>query len=154
MNTHDRTKFTYTCYIAASPEKVWEALTNPAFTELYWAGRNIVSNWKPGASVQMLKADGSVDWEGEIVTVSPHRVLAFTFLAPRFEAAGPGKPTRVSIELTQQETAVRMTLVHEGFESDSTSFEGISQGWPAIVSSLKSLVETGKAIDFPAWRGK
>jgi uncharacterized protein YndB with AHSA1/START domain len=154
MNAQERTKFTYTCYIASSPERVWEALTNAALTEKYWAGRDIVSNWKPGASVQMLKADGSVDWEGEIIAITPRRLLAYTFLAPRFEARSPGKPTRVTIELTQQDTAVRLTLTHEGFEPESKSFEGISEGWPAILSSLKSLVETGKAIDFPAWRGK
>jgi uncharacterized protein YndB with AHSA1/START domain len=154
MNAHERTKFTYTSYIAAPPEKVWEALTSAALTEQYWAGRNIVSNWKPGASVQMLKSDGSVDWEGEIITVTPRRLLAYTFLAPRFEAGPPGKPTRVTVELAQQETSVRLTLTHEGFQPDNHSFEGISEGWPAILSSLKSLVETGKAIDFPTWRGK
>jgi uncharacterized protein YndB with AHSA1/START domain len=154
MNATDRSKFTCTSYIAASPEKVWEALTSPAFTEQYWAGRHIVSTWKPGASVQMLKADGSVDWEGEVITITPRRLLAYTFLAPRFEPGSPEKPTRVTIELTQQETAVRLTLSHEGFKPDSKSYEGISQGWPAILSSLKSLLETGRAIDFPAWRGK
>jgi uncharacterized protein YndB with AHSA1/START domain len=154
MNADDRTNFVYTSYIRASPQRLWEALTSAAFTQQYWAGRHIVSVWKPGASVQMLKADGSVDWEGEIITVTPNRLLTFTFLAPRFEPESGSRPTRVTIELIEQETAVRLTLTHEGFETGSNSFDGICQGWPAILSSLKSLVETGKAIDFPAWREK
>jgi len=153
MNVTDRAKFTYTIYIAASPGKVWEALTTAAFTEQYWAGRHIVSAWKPGASIQML-ADGNVDWEGEVITITPPRLLAFTFLAPRFKPGATEPPTRVTLELVPQEAAVRLTLTHEGFEPESKAFEAICLGWPAILSSLKSLVETGKGIDFPSWRGK
>jgi len=154
MNANNPAKFTYTSYVAAAPEKVWEALTSPACTERYWAGRHIVSNWKPGASVQMLKPDGSVDWEGEVIKAAPPHVLAYTFLAPRVEPGATEPPSHVTVELVSQDKAVRLTLTHDGFEPDSKTYDSIAQGWPAILSSLKSLVETGKAIEFPAWKSK
>jgi uncharacterized protein YndB with AHSA1/START domain len=151
MNTHERSKITYTNTIAASPEKIWGALTSAAFTQKYWAGRHIVSTWKPGASVQLLNPDGTVDWEGEVLKAAAPRVLSFTFLAPRFEPGVTEPPSRVTIELNQEGSGTRLTLVHDGFSPDSKTCECVSQGWPAILDNLKSWIETGKALDSPAW---
>ena len=151
MNTHDRSKFTYDSYVSASPEKVWEALTSAAFTQKYWAGRHIVSTWKPGASVQMLNPDGSVDWEGEVLKAAVPRVLSFTFLAPRFEPGATEPASRVTIELTPEGHGVRLMLTHDEFSADSRTCDCVSQGWPAILNNLKSWVETGKANESPAW---
>jgi uncharacterized protein YndB with AHSA1/START domain len=151
MNTHDRSKFTYTSRIAASPERIWEALTSAAFTQKYWAGRHIVSTWKPGASVQMLNPDGSVDWEGEVLKAAAPRVLSYTFLAPRFEPGATEPASRVTIELIPEGAAVRLTLTHDEFSPDSKTCDCVSQGWPAILDNLKRWMETGTAIDSPAW---
>lgn len=154
MNAIEQPKFTYTSSIAATPEKVWEALTSAGFTEKYWAGRHIVSNWKPGGSVQLLKPDGSVDWEGEVIKATPPRFLAFTFQVPRVEPGATELPSHVAIELTEEGTGVRLTLAHDEFEPASKVFDSISEGWPAVLNNLKSLLETGKAVAFPGWKDK
>lgn len=152
MYASDWPKFTYTSYITASPEKVWEALTSAVHTQQYWAGRHIVSAWKPGASVQLLNPDGSVDWEGEIITAASPRTLSYTFLVPRVEPGATEPASRVTIELDQYHEGVRLALLHEGFGSASTIYERVKEGWPAILSGLKSLVENGKAMASPAWK--
>lgn len=151
MNSHDQSKFTHTSYFGAPPEKIWEALTSAAFTEKYWAGRHIVSNWKPGASVQMLNPDGSVDWEGEVLKAASPQVLSFTFQVPRFELGTTEPPSRVTIELTPEGQGTRLTLAHDEFSLESRTFDCVSQSWPAILDNMKRWVETGKAIDSPAW---
>jgi uncharacterized protein YndB with AHSA1/START domain len=151
MNATDRSKFTCTSCIAASPEKVWEALTSAAFTQKYWAKRHIVSTWKPGASVQLLNPDGTVDWEGEVIKAAPPRVLSFTFSAPRVELGATEPPSSVTIELDPEDGGVRLILTHEGFGPESRTCDLVSRGWPAVFGNLKSLLETGKAVAAPAW---
>lgn len=154
MNAIEQPKFTYTSSIAAAPDKVWEALTSPGFTEKYWSGRHIVSNWKPGGSVQLLKPDGSVDWEGEVIKATAPSFLAFTFQVPRVEPGATEPPSHVAIELAEEGAGTRLTLAHDGFEPASKVFESIAEGWPAVLNNLKSLLETGKAVTFPGWKDK
>src|SRR4030095_8007184 len=137
MNAADRTKFTCTSYICASPQRVWEALTSAAFTQQYWAGRHIVSTWKPGASVQMLKADGHVEWEGEIVKAAAPRVLSYPFLVPRVEPGATEPESLVTFELIPVSIATEVSLTHEGFPPDSANFRCMSKAWPAILGNLR-----------------
>jgi uncharacterized protein YndB with AHSA1/START domain len=150
MNSIDQSAFTYTDHVAAPPEKVWEALTSPAATQQYWAGRNIVSAWKPGASIQMLKPDGTVDWEGEIITANPPRLLSYTFLVPLVEPGATEPPSSVRIELAPDREGTRLTLTHEGFGPESRVCECVRAGWPEVLGNLKKLVETGRAAALPA----
>ena len=133
-------------------QRGWEALTSAAFTHAYWAGRHIVSTWKPGASVQLLNPDGSVDWEGEVVTVTPPRVLSYTFEAPRVELGATEPPSRVMFDIQPEGAGARLSLIHDGFAPGSKTHDRVSDGWPGILSNLKSLLETGKAVDSPQWR--
>jgi uncharacterized protein YndB with AHSA1/START domain len=75
----NKPEFVYVSYIATTPEKLWEALTSAEFTRQYWADGSIHSDWKVGSSVKLLKADGELDWRGEILQADPPRVLAYTF---------------------------------------------------------------------------
>jgi uncharacterized protein YndB with AHSA1/START domain len=139
--------FVYCTYIASTPEKIWEALTGGDFTAQYWGGRRIESDWKPGSAVKHRQEDGSYEWQGEVLEADPPKLLSYTF-----DVLDDGEPaSRVTFELVPFMGHVRLTLTHDDFEPGSKTFEGISQGWPAILSSLKSLLETGKPL-FPDWR--
>ncbi|HTN82148.1 MAG TPA: SRPBCC family protein [Sorangium sp.] len=139
-------EFVYVTYIASTLEKVWEALTTGEFTRQYWGGRTIQSDWRPGSSVRHVKEDGSFDWEGEILEADPPKLLSYTFGNKHGE-----RPSRVTFELTLLGPHVKLTLTHGDFAEDSKVLPAISNGWPAILSSMKSLLETGKAL-YPEWR--
>ncbi len=140
--------FVYVTYIAAAPENVWEALTSPDFTQQYWGGMRIQSDWRPGSPVQHIKDDGSVDWEGEVIEADPPRRLAYTFNC----AGRTGTESRVTMRIESYGEVVRLTVTHEGYEPGSKDYEGIAMGWPAILSSMKSLLERGEALSYP-WKG-
>ncbi|AGP35608.1 SRPBCC family protein [Sorangium cellulosum] len=139
-------EFVYVTYIASTLDKVWEALTTGEFTRQYWGGRTIQSEWKPGSAVKHIKEDGSFDWEGEVLKAEPPKLLAYTFGNVLGE-----RPSRVTFELAQLGAHVKLTLTHDQFAENSKVLPAISNGWPAILSSMKSLLETGKAL-YPEWR--
>ncbi|HEY9658904.1 MAG TPA: SRPBCC family protein [Allocoleopsis sp.] len=143
----DKPQFVYVVYIATTPEKLWEALTSGEFTQKYWGGRKIQSDWKVGSPVKHVKDDGSSDWEGEVLQCDPPRLLSYTFHAPGEKQE---QPSRVVFELEPNGSTVKLTLTHD--ELDEKSFMVISRGWSAILSSLKSLLETGNPLIFAAWK--
>lgn len=158
----DKPRFVYVTYIASTPEKVWEALTRGEFTCQYWGGRRIQSDWTPGAPVTHLKEEGSVDWKGKVLEAEPPRRLSYTFdpqnddempdyEGERVDLNQRERPSRVTFEIDDYMGQVRLTLVHDEFEPESKVLQGISHGWPAILSSLKSLLERGSPL-FPDWR--
>ncbi|QRG70201.1 SRPBCC family protein [Brevibacillus choshinensis] len=142
--------FVYVSYIATTPEKLWEALTSSEFTEQYFFGSKIESDWKVGSSITYSR-DGKVSDYGTILKCEPYRVLSFTwtYVADR---ATREEPSQVTFELKQMGSAVKLTLKHEKLvaadivEKEDT-FEGLNNGWPAILSNLKSLLETGKTLE-------
>jgi uncharacterized protein YndB with AHSA1/START domain len=138
----------YVTYIAASPEAVWQALTEPRFTRRYWPGGKVSSDWQVGSPVQYLTEGGAVGWEGEVVQADAPRVLAFTLHMLISEAHRLEAPSRVSFELEVVQGVVKLTLTHDNFESDSATYDTTVHGWPAIMSSLKSLIETGHPLPF------
>lgn len=143
----DEGRFVYVVHIAATPEKVWEALTTGEFTRHYWAARTIESDWKVGSPVKMTQKDGSPDWEGEVLESDPPKVLSYTFADRENGTTEPA--SRVRITLTVLGTATTLKLVHDRFP-DGKVDPSIEQGWPAILSSLKSLLERGEPLDFGA----
>jgi uncharacterized protein YndB with AHSA1/START domain len=144
----DKPKFVYITYIATTPEKLWEALTDGQFTRRYWGGRLIQSDWNVGSPVKHVKEDGGVDWRGEVLQSQWPRLLSYSFRMEISEAHRGERPSRVTFELQPMGSVVKLTLTHEDFESDSATFETTRHGWPAIMSSLKSLVETGSPLPF------
>lgn len=156
----NKPEFVYVTYIDATPSKVWNALTNGEFTRQYWGGRRISSDWQVGSKVQHFKDDDSIDWVGEVLEANPPRRLSYTFdpstemSEQKGEQADPHraeKPSRVTFEIDEYMGKVRLTLTHDQFEPGSKVLPGISMGWPAILSSLKSLLERGEPL-FPDWR--
>ncbi|HYM90300.1 MAG TPA: SRPBCC family protein [bacterium] len=150
--------FVYATYIRTTPEKLWEALTNGDFSEKYWMGFRIEVELKAGGSVRILPPKDPErygDHAGKVLVCEPLRKLVYTF-APKDKpevAAKRDGPSRVTYELTPMGPMVKLRLIHENLlpedlEKDPNKFQGVNNGWPAVMSSLKSLLETGKAITF------
>jgi uncharacterized protein YndB with AHSA1/START domain len=153
-------KFVYTTYIKTTPQRLWQALTEPAFTSQYW-GPTFTSDWAAGAPmVWSQRGTDIADPEQVVLEADPYRRLAYTWHTFNEEAVTAfGVPSdiaaeaarearsRVSFELTPAGALVRLTVVHDGFAPGSTVLEGIQGGWPAILSALKTLLETGENVN-------
>jgi len=153
----NKPEFVYVSYIATTQEKLWEALTSSEFTSQYWNGRTIHSDWKVGSPVKLLKADGALDWIGEILQSNPPHLLSYTFDPQSFlRSAGISEPSsRVTFEISglgseksSKRDVVRLQVTHDNFEPGSKVVGAVAQGWPSILSSLKSLLESGRSLEF------
>ncbi|SCK17115.1 Uncharacterized conserved protein YndB, AHSA1/START domain [Variovorax sp. HW608] len=143
----EQTRFVYVTYIRSTSEKVFEAIMKPEVTRRYWGHEN-VSDWKPGSTWEHVRAnqERTVDLVGKVVEVSPPTRLVFTWTSPS-QAADPDSYTRVSFEVVPYEDMVRLTVTHDELEAGSEMDKGIQHGWPMVLSSLKSLLETGQGLD-------
>jgi uncharacterized protein YndB with AHSA1/START domain len=133
----------YVSYIRTSPEKLWQALTDPEFTKQYWFGMRSESTWKPGASWQLVAGDGKIWDAGEVVEAKPPRRLVIRWQhqnKPELKAEGP---TLCTMELEPNGSAVKLTITHTIERESSKVIEAVSGGWPKVISNLKSLLETG-----------
>jgi uncharacterized protein YndB with AHSA1/START domain len=140
-------RFVYVTYIRTTPEKLWQALTDPEFTRRFWCGTRHESEWKPGASWRIMKPDGGVADSGEVLEIEPPRKLVLTWrneFKPELRAEGY---SRLTYELEQQGEAVKLTVIHEIDKPDSKLINAVSGGWPMILASLKSLLETGEPLE-------
>ncbi len=145
--TRETTSFVYATYIRSTPEKVFEAITKPEIARRYWGHEN-VSNRSAGADWKHVRADGerTVELVGKVVEVSAPRRLVITW-ASASQAADPASYSRVTFEIVEYDGMVRLTVTHDELEAGSSMARGISQGWPTVLSSLKSLLETGEGLD-------
>ena len=137
----------YTIYIASTPEKVWEALTSAEFSKRYFFGNSVEVEQKVGGAYIVRTPDGALHISGEVMECDPPRRLSFTFNVnwpALIETLGP---TLVTYEIEQAGEAVKLTMTesHDRPLSDDI-LSGGRQGWPAILSSLKSVLETGKPL--------
>ncbi|MEO8751511.1 MAG: SRPBCC family protein [Casimicrobiaceae bacterium] len=149
--------FVYVSYIATTPEKVWQAFVDTDVMRQYWIGSSAdcarvnVSDWKPGSAWEHQRTDGSgiVDIVGKVVESNPPRRLVYTWARPA-DAADDSKHSRVVIDIEPQgDGLVRLTVAHEDLERDPQMLSGISGGWPKVLSNLKTLLETGRALPRP-----
>jgi len=143
----EKSKFVYVTYIRTTPEKLWRALLDPEFTRQYWVGTHQESDWKPGASWRLMIPDGRVVDSGEIVEIDPQRKLVLTWrkeFIPELHLEGY---SRLTYELEQQGDSVKLTVLHEMDKPGSKLIEAVSNGWPLILASLKSLLETGESLE-------
>ncbi len=137
----------YTIYIAAPPEKVWQALTSAAFSRQYFSGLAIEADLKIGGALIVRAPDGSVHIGGEVIECDPPRRLTVTWNVNWPGLVEKLGPTLVTYEIEPAGDATRLTMLqsHDREISDDILSGGRS-GWPAILSSLKSLLETGQAL--------
>lgn len=145
----DRPCFVYVTYIESTPERVWEALTNPDLSGQYW-GHGNVSDWQPGSCWEHRRVDGSgiADVVGTVLESAPPRRLAMTFDSPGQEP--PGGPSKVTFDVEPYHEIVRLTVTHENLAGDD-ALEAVSAGWPAVCANLKSLLETGHVLPRAPW---
>ena len=139
-------EFVYVTYIASSPGKVWEALTEPRVTSKFWHHEN-VSDWKAGSKWEHRQSDSerALRLVGKVVESVPPRRLVITWAFPA-DAKNEGKHTRVTFEIEEVKGLVRLTVTHDRLEASPAMAGPISIGWPKVLSSLKSLLETGKPL--------
>ena len=147
----EKPKFVYVTYIAATPEKVWQALTDPDMTEKYWYGFRIAANGKPGEHMTATDPSGKVVHRDPIIESDPPRRLVYAW-HPLYDEFKHERPSRVSFEIEPIKDHVRLTVVHDDFDPGSVVFEKIQFGWPAVLSSLKSYAETGRSLSAAPWR--
>ena len=149
MTKHEKPSFAYVTYIATTPEKVWHGLTDGALTQKYWYGRRVESDWKVGSPVTFwYEAEGgeAVSDRGIVLESKPPRRRAYTFHVEFIDELRDEHPSRVTFEIEPLGNEVKLSLTHDEFESGSKILEGCRCGWPTILSSLKSLLETGKPL--------
>jgi uncharacterized protein YndB with AHSA1/START domain len=140
-------QFVYVTYIRTTPEKLWKALTEPEFTRRYWMATTQESEWKPGASWKILFADGRMADSGEIDEIDPPRRLALKWRNEIFPEMTAEGYSRLTYELELTGEAVKLTVTHTMDKSESKFIKAVSNGWPMILSGLKSLLETGKSLE-------
>jgi uncharacterized protein YndB with AHSA1/START domain len=146
----DNQDFVYVTYIRTTPEKLWDALTNPVFTRKYWFGIDVTSDWKVGSSVKYV-ANGETKMAGKVLVAQKPKLLAYTFHEEHGESSHE-PPTKVTLEIEPEAgtETVRLTVLHTDFIENSKHRPSISQGWPAVLSGLKSMLETGNVLEFEA----
>ena len=139
-------RFFYVTYIRTTPEKLWQALIDPEFTRQYWCETRQESDWKVGSSWKVFAADGRLADAGEIIEIDPPKKLVLTWQNHLFPEANAEGFSRLTYELEKVGDSVKLTLTHEMDRPDSTLIQSVSGGWPHILASLKSLLETGKPL--------
>lgn len=152
----ENSTFIYATYIRTTPEKLWEALTRGDFSKSYWFGYRIEPELRPGGSVRIIPPNGSgAEVAGEVLVCEPGRKLVYTWQRQDKPEVARQRttPSRVTYELTPMGGQMRLRLIHENLlpadvEPNPDTFQGVNNGWPAVLSSLKSLLETGEAITF------
>ncbi len=152
-------EFVYTTYIRTTPERLWQALTDSTFTRRYW-GTIFTTDWKAGSGMTWEYAGVVVaDPEQVVLESEPCRRLAYTWqtITPEFAKAvgfsdeyfakvASERRSKVSFEIEPTGEVVKLTVVHEDFDPGSATLESVSGGWPIVLSSLKSLLETDEAL--------
>jgi uncharacterized protein YndB with AHSA1/START domain len=141
-------EFIYVTYIETTAEKLWEALTSSEFSKRYWFNTELKTDWKIGSPFALVM-DGTTTDVGEVLAFDRPRRLSYTFHHVLSEEARNERPTKVVFKLEPYGKLVKLTLTHEDFEDGSKLLNGISKGWPAILASLKTLLETGTALSIP-----
>src|SRR5215217_7393130 len=141
-NPMDKPSFVYTTYIQTTPERLWEALTDPAFTERYW-GATLDTDWQPGSAITWQQFGVTIaDPEQVVLEAEPYRRLSYTWhtFTPELAEAidvdeerqqriASEQRSKVTFEIEQVDDLVKLTVVHDGFEPDSVMATMVSQGW-------------------------
>lgn len=139
-------QFVYVTYIRTTPEKLWQALTQPEFTQRYWYGVRMESSLETGSEWKLMIPDGRVADAGEVLESDPPHRLVVTWrneFIPELKTEGY---SRCTFTLEPQGEVVKLTVRHEIEKEQSKFLASVSNGWPSILSSLKSLLETGTPL--------
>jgi uncharacterized protein YndB with AHSA1/START domain/DNA-binding transcriptional ArsR family regulator len=142
--------FVYQIVIATSAEKVWESLTKPEFTQKFWFGRSVISDWEVGSVVSIITPDGKEEMKGEVIEFQPNKRLSYTWKTPE-EAFT--ETTTVVFELQEMGPMTKLTILHD-MDAESAKFQQAAAGWTFILCGLKTFLETGAPMPSLPWGGK
>jgi len=141
------TRFIYVIYIGTTAEKLWDALTQPEFTRAYWCDTWHDTTWEPGSSWKLMIPDGRVADGGEVVEIEKPQRLVLRWRNEFLPDLREEGYSRCVFELQPQADMVKLTVTHEIDKPESKFIASVSNGWPMILSRLKSLLETGEALE-------
>jgi uncharacterized protein YndB with AHSA1/START domain/DNA-binding transcriptional ArsR family regulator len=140
----------YEVYIRTTPERLWQAITDPAFTRQYFYEQTVESSWKSGGPYVQRAPDGSVRIEGKIVEIDPPRRLVHTFACPAKDETRGDRASRVTWLIEKQGEVCKLTLIHDDFDGETATYKSVGPGWNPVLSGLKTLLETGKPLQLGA----
>jgi uncharacterized protein YndB with AHSA1/START domain len=159
--TVQKPEFVYTTYIRTTPERLWQALTDPAFTRRYW-GVAFESDWKVGSTIAYTFGENQVtvaDPAQVVLESEPYRRLSYTWhgFTPEWARTygyddqylakvSSERRSKATFDIEPQGDLVKLTVIHDDFEPGSPVLESVSEGWPRILSALKTLLETGDLV--------
>ena len=144
----DKPDFVFSTYIRTTPDRLWDALTNPEMTQQFYYGGRVQAELKPGGNFSYLAPNGEINLHGEVLEIDPPKKLVTTFRATWAEAGG--ETTRVMYEIEPMGEVCKFTMTHFDYEKSKA---GVEEGWPIIVAGLKTLLETGKPLNIPIMNG-
>jgi uncharacterized protein YndB with AHSA1/START domain len=140
-------RFFYATYIKTTPEQLWKALTSPDFTARYWWGRRLESDWKVGSEIKALYEGNKVDWLGKVLIYQPFTKLSYTFHLEGKPTMAKDAASIVTMDISPAgKSIVKLTVTHENLSVNG--LEDVSEGWPQLICSMKSLLESGKALEY------
>jgi uncharacterized protein YndB with AHSA1/START domain len=151
MTDQGKSSFVYVTYIRTTAEHLWSALTGPDFVRQYWRGVRVEADWKVGGAWKLAFSDGRVADTGEIVAFEPGKRLGIRWrneFRPELKAEGWSLCT---MEIEPADEGVKLTVTHGMERAGSKFIEAVSEGWPQVLSNLKSLLETGAVVLGPRY---
>ena len=143
MNTP---RHVYEVYIRTSPERLWQAITDPALTKQYFYQGSVRSDWKVGAPIEHVMPDGSIALKGTILELVPQRRLVHTFIMEHDDEGRLDRPSRVTWEIVPRGDVCQLTVTHDDFDAETPTFQKVRRGWNPVLSGLKTMLETGKPL--------
>jgi len=140
-----RPEFVYVTYIETTAEKLWNALTSGDFTERYWFGYRVASDWRPSSPYRFTKP-GAPAIEGTVLISDPPKRLCYSWDSCSPDAQRE-RTSRVTFDLEPCGDAVKLTVVHDELDEGGVTLRNISGGWPMVIANLKSLLESGRVLN-------
>ena len=139
-------KHVYEVYIRTSPERLWQALTDPEFTQRYYHDTRVASGWQAGDPITYTWTDGTVTIDGEVVEADAPRRLVHTFHFTQDSEQAAERPSRCTWEIVPMGEACLLRLTHDDFDGETSTYRSVGNGWSLILSGIKSLLETGEPL--------
>src|SRR5215475_8520216 len=140
--------YVYVTYIETSPETLWQALTDGDFTERYWFGHRVTSDWQVGSAYRFVN-QGKPMVEGKVLASDPPRRLAYSWDVVK-EGAARERTSRVTFDLVPRGKVIKLVVTHDEVDERGQTLRDVSAGWPMVLANLKSILETGHTIDIAA----
>jgi uncharacterized protein YndB with AHSA1/START domain len=142
----NKSSFVYVIWIRTTPEKLWQALTDPEFTRRFWCECTQDCDWTQGSPWKLMIPDGRVGDSGEVLEIDPPRKLVLSWRNEFVAGMSEEGYSRMTYTIEQNGPSLKLTVTHEMDRPGSKLIEAVSGGWPLILSSLKSMLETGEPL--------